>query len=78
MALPMFLTVITGMLFQWAVAVGQADQFLWLLDLHRGKFGRINLELIYPFLNGLGLLSMVITGLVLWQQSIRTGRKSIP
>jgi hypothetical protein len=42
MAFPLLLTLTTGMLFQWAIAAEQADQFLWLLDLHRGKFGRIN------------------------------------
>lgn len=77
MAFPLVLTVMTGVLFQWAVAAEQADQFLWLLDLHRGKFGRINLEMVYPFLNGLGLLTMVVTGLVLWWQSNRVRRKSI-
>jgi uncharacterized iron-regulated membrane protein len=77
MVFPLFLTVMTGLLFQGAVAAEQADQFLWLLDLHRGKFGRINLETIYPFLNGLGLLSMVATGLVLWWQSRLMRRKSM-
>ncbi|ESA33739.1 hypothetical protein N836_20155 [Leptolyngbya sp. Heron Island J] len=37
-----------------------------MLDLHRGKFGIINLEFIYPILNALGLLTLVITGLLMW------------
>ncbi|CCQ50076.1 hypothetical protein [Crocosphaera watsonii] len=49
MIFPLLLTVITGTLFQVAVVTGNADNFIWLLELHRGKFGRINLEMIYPF-----------------------------
>ena len=52
-AFPLLLTLTTGMGFQFAVAGGRANDFLWLLELHRGKFGSINLELIYPILNAL-------------------------
>lgn len=55
--------------FQFAVAGGRANDFLWLLELHRGKFGSINLELIYPILNALGLLTLVVTGLMMWLQT---------
>lgn len=62
MVLPLLLSLTTGVLFQFAVAgVGgaspaenRADDFLWLLDLHRGKFGDINLEFVYPILMPLG------------------------
>lgn len=67
--LPLLLTLTTGMLFQFAAASDHASEFLWLLDLHRGKFGHINLELIYPVLNGLGLLTLIITGSIMWFQS---------
>lgn len=67
--LPLLITLITGSLFQIAVVTGKASEFTWLLDLHRGKFGRINLEIIYPFLNALGLLLLLLTGLLLWLQS---------
>lgn len=69
MALPLLLTLVTGVLFQFAVLGEKADGSLWLLELHRGKFGQINLEIVYPFLNALGLLTLVITGIIMWLQS---------
>lgn len=69
MCAPLLLTLLTGMLFQIAVANNQGDQFLWLLDLHRGKFGSFNLEMLYPYLNGLGLLTLIITGTLMWLQT---------
>lgn len=68
MVMPLLLTLTTGMLFQLAVTSGKTNEFLWLLDLHRGKFGQINLDFIYPFLNALGLLTLLITGLLMWLQ----------
>nr|WP_232826151.1 PepSY domain-containing protein [Cyanothece sp. BG0011] len=68
MIFPLLLTVITGTLFQVAVVTGNANNFIWLLELHRGKFGRINLEIIYPFLNGFGLLMLGVTGVIMWLQ----------
>ena len=68
MCVPLVLTVTSGMLFQMAATNQQGDQFLWLLDLHRGKFGRFNLETVYPYLNGLGLLTLVLTGTLMWFQ----------
>ena len=66
MIFPLLLTVLTGTLFQVAVVTGNSGNFIWLLELHRGKFGRINLEMIYPFLNGFGLLMLGITGVMMW------------
>mgnify|MGYP001801733507 CR=1 FL=1 len=66
---PLLITLVTGTLFQMAAVSDKANDFLWLLELHRGKFGRINLEWIYPILNELGLLTMVITGLLMWLRS---------
>ncbi|MBE9118095.1 PepSY domain-containing protein [Lusitaniella coriacea LEGE 07157] len=43
------LSLLTGSLFQVAVLTNRANDFLWLLELHKGKFGQINLEMIYPF-----------------------------
>lgn len=68
MIFPLLLTVITGTLFQVAVVTGNANNFIWLLELHRGKFGRINLEIIYPFLNGFGLFMLGVTGVIMWLQ----------
>lgn len=68
MFLPIFLTAITGSLFQVAVITGKSADFLWLLELHRGKFGIIDLELIYPLLNAFGVLFLAITGILMWLQ----------
>lgn len=68
MVLPLLLTLTTGVLFQLAVASDRTNDFLWLLDLHRGTFGSVNLDFIYPILNALGLLTLLITGLLMWLQ----------
>lgn len=68
MVLPLLLTLTTGVLFQLAVASDRANDFLWLLDLHRGTFGSVNLDFIYPILNALGLLTLLITGVLMWLQ----------
>lgn len=47
---------------------GRGGDFGWLLALHKGHFGSLNLEVIYPFLNALGLLTLVITGIIMWFQ----------
>ena len=65
---PLVLTVLTGTLFQIAVLSGRGTTFSWLLEWHRGHFGRINLETTYPFLNGFGVLMLAITGILLWWQ----------
>lgn len=76
MVMPLLLTLTTGLLFQFAVMSDRTDDFLWLLDLHRGKFGQINLEFVYPILNALGLLTLILTGSIMWLQSpIRKNKK---
>ncbi len=76
MLLPLILTLITGSLFQIAIFTGKSEEFLWLLEWHRGKFGRINLEMIYPFLNAFGLLMLAVTGIIMWFQVRRRKSKS--
>ena len=56
------------MLYQMADLGGKGEDFGWLLNLHKGHFGSLNLEVIYPFLNALGLLTLVITGIIMWLQ----------
>ena len=75
MLLPLLITLFTGMGFQIAVSLEQTSDFLWLMEWHRGKFGAINLEVVYPFLNALGLLTLVITGMVMWVQMNQRKRK---
>ena len=69
MIMPLLLTLITGSLFQVAMISGNSSDFIWLLELHRGKFGQINLEMIYPFLNAFGLLMLLSTGSIIWFQT---------
>jgi uncharacterized iron-regulated membrane protein len=52
---------------------GREDSVDWLLDVHKGHFGNIHLEAIYPFFNALGLLFLAITGISMWRQSRRSG-----
>lgn len=75
MLLPILLTLITGSLYQVVDLGGKGGDFDWLLDLHKGDFGIINLEKIYPFLNALGLLVLAITGISLWLQTRRRPRR---
>lgn len=66
MAVPLVLTLSTGFLFEIAILTDKEKQYDWLMDLHRGNFGPLQLETIYPFLNALGLLVLVATGLSMW------------
>lgn len=52
----------------------KGEVFGWLLELHKGHFGSLNLDVIYPFLNALGLLTLVITGIMMWFQLRRRTR----
>jgi len=72
--LPLLLTLITGSIYQIVDLGGKGDAYDWLLDWHKGHFGSLNLETIYPFLNSLGLLIMVITGISMWLQLRRRAR----
>ncbi|AFY55687.1 hypothetical protein Riv7116_3216 [Rivularia sp. PCC 7116] len=73
---PAVLTLITGSLFQIAAIAGKSQEFIWLLEWHRGKFGRINLEMIYPFFNAFGLLMLCFTGIIMWLQTNRRNKQS--
>ncbi|MEB3229437.1 MAG: PepSY domain-containing protein [Leptolyngbyaceae bacterium] len=75
MVVPLLLTLTTGLVFQFALMGDRAGDFLWLLDWHRGKFGPVNLSAVYPLLNALGLLTLVITGFLMWWRSPTRKRK---
>ena len=64
-ALPLLVTVVTGSLYQMARLTGNFD-YSWLIQIHKGQWGPLDLQAVYPFLNGLGLLVMVATGLSMW------------
>jgi hypothetical protein len=75
MALPLLLTAITGSIYQIADLSGNEAE--WLLDLHKGNFGVLKLEAIYPFLNALGLLALLATGISIWLQMRRSSRSRL-
>jgi hypothetical protein len=60
--LPLSLTVLTGMattmVGEWSLNFGLSRSFL--LELHTGEI--FHLQAIYPILNGLGLIGLLVTG----------------
>ena len=56
-ALPLLITASTGSVYSLLLEQG-IDAF-WLLKLHTGQFGWINLQPVYPIL--LGALTIVVT-----------------
>jgi uncharacterized iron-regulated membrane protein len=75
MLLPLVLTAITGSIFQLFDLAGQERSVPWLMALHKGHFGLLNLTTIYPFLNALGLLILAGTGFSMWLQKRSTSRR---
>lgn len=64
LCLPLFLTVITGVgytIFDKLLEQEQLGEFF--LKLHTFEF--LGLEKIYPLLNGLGLIGLLVTGLTM-------------
>ncbi|PMB48969.1 peptidase [Fischerella thermalis CCMEE 5205] len=63
LALPLFVTLLTGiaatLVGEWSANIGVPRSFL--LSIHRGEI--FGLQGIYPILNGLGLLGLLVTGL---------------
>jgi hypothetical protein len=78
MLFPLLLTLITGIVYQIVDLAGHGDSFNWLLDWHKGHFGALNLEVIYPFLNALGLFVLLFTGTSLWLHMRRSSKKRSP
>ena len=56
-AAPLLLTAITGSLY--SVLLEQGLDAFWLLKIHTGQFGAVNLQPFYPIL--LGLLTILVT-----------------
>ncbi len=61
--LPLILTVLTGMLTtiikEWPINTGLSSNLV--LKIHTGEI--LHLEAIYPILNGLGLIGLLVTGM---------------
>ena len=68
MVVPIVLTLITGTIYQMYDLAGQGESADWLLNAHKGHFGALNLEVVYPFLNALGLSVLAVTGISMWLQ----------
>ncbi|MEH1868965.1 MAG: hypothetical protein V7K69_28775 [Nostoc sp.] len=77
MLLPLLLTTITGTVYQIVDLAGQKKEFHWLLHWHKGDFGAINLEVIYPFLNALGLFILLFTGIYMWLHLRPSSKKQL-
>jgi hypothetical protein len=73
MTIPLLLTAITGSIYQIADLSGNDAK--WILELHKGNFGNLKLEGIYPFLNTLGLLVLLATGILMWLQMRRKPKR---
>lgn len=62
-SLPLILTVLTGMTVtmvgEWGMNIGLSRSLL--IDIHTGEI--FHLQGIYPILNGLGLIGLLVTGL---------------
>ncbi len=62
-ALPLILTILTGMLAtiirEWSINTGLTSGLI--LSIHTGEI--FILQAIYPILNGLGLIVLVVTGI---------------
>lgn len=68
-AAPLLLTAASGSLYSLLLERG-IDAF-WLLKIHTGKFGPINLQPYYSVLLGLLTLVMIVSGLALMLTSGR-------
>jgi hypothetical protein len=77
-AIPIFLTVVTGMavtfIREWGINLGLTPSLL--LKLHTGEV--FHLEAIYPILNGVGLIGLLVTGLSMSGMFGCKPRKPIP
>lgn len=62
-SMPILLTTITGIIVtfirEWGLNIDVSSR--WLLDIHTGEI--FHLEGVYPILNGVGLLSLLVSGL---------------
>jgi hypothetical protein len=75
LALPLLLTAITGSIYQITDLSGNDAK--WILEIHKGNFGILKLEAIYPFLNALGLIALLATGISMWLQMRRSPKRRL-
>ena len=70
LAIPLFFTILSGSLYPLLLAFG-IDAF-WLIKLHTGNFGLINLQSIYSPIIGISTLVLLFTGLFLLRRHQKT------
>ena len=63
-AAPLLLTALTGSIYSGLLEQG-IDAF-WLLKIHSGRFGPLNLQPYYSVLLGLLTLVVIVSGVALW------------
>ncbi len=70
--LPFLVTAITGVAYRLGKSwLGLSrDQVHFLMVIHEGEYLGKQLEPVYVLLNGLGLLFMLGTGIVIWGNSL--------
>lgn len=77
-ALPIALTVCTGMIItvveEWPINTGISSHLL--LGIHTGEI--FHLQAIYPILNGMGLIGLIVTGLSMAGVFDRKASTSVP
>lgn len=71
-AVPLLLTCLSGILFSLLEQRGL--KLTWLLSIHTGHYGPLDLSPIYPTVLGLCVLALILTGLSLWLRGQRRGR----
>ena len=69
-AAPLLLTALSGSLYSALLSQG-IDAF-WLLKIHTGRFGPLNLQPYYSIVLGLATLMSVISGIALWRRPTPT------
>ena len=75
--LPLFISSITGLLYRISKDLFgySRDQVHWLMSLHEGEWLGDNGELIYVFLNSIGVLWMLMTGFQMFSKTISITKK---
>ena len=75
--LPLFLSASTGLVYRISKDLlgFSRDQVHWLMSLHEGEWLGGNGELIYVFLNSLGVFWMLITGFQMFSKKISFFKK---
>lgn len=63
-AAPLLLTAASGSLY--SILLEQGIDAFWLLKIHTGRFGPLNLQPYYSILLGVFTLVVIISGLSLW------------